>query len=266
MQKGSEASARGIWQAAPVELSRSSSRDAFRVSAFPRYAECVAAIQGLWAGPARRPGTSAESPRVDEPVVAADGCRAELAQPSRQQRSNAGKTPISLRVTLTCCNLWHTISFTRPYRFRLPASLVPTPPMRAAQPSSSKRCSAAVRSARPLYMRRMRQTTSAAPSCGLAACAGMKKASSPAVRSATSREPRPRMSRGSTAASRDIALPLPKRWLPIPRNDDHAIMSQLTALVCAAAQRPGRYGSPRRARRRDQRQSRRRLQTVSVRA
>ena len=41
------------------------------------------------------------------------------------------------------------------------------------------------------------------------------KASSPAVRSATSREPRPRTSRGSIAASPGIALRSPKRWSPI---------------------------------------------------
>ena len=51
-----------------------------------------------------------------------------------------------------------------------------------------------------------------------------------------------------------------------PRNDDHAMMSQTDGAVCAAAQRPRRHGSPRRARRRDQRQSRRRLQAVSLRA
>ena len=60
-----------------------------------------ATFHGLWDRPADRAGTSAESSRPDEPIVAADGCQAAMAGARRCLDRKLGKPVHSLGLHLS---------------------------------------------------------------------------------------------------------------------------------------------------------------------
>ena len=143
---------------------------------------------------------------------------------------SVGKIPVFLRVTPICCNSWPMIWFTRRYRFRSRESMVPTPRMRAAQPLKLETLFGSGPVGSPfvyaqdapnderrtkLRLGRMRWKDKDVE----AGCPFRDIARAPAE--------------NVTGIDRSIAghrVALTEALVADPRNDDHAIMSQLTAL------------------------------------
>ena len=103
--------------------------------------------------------------------------------------------------------------------------------MHAARRFGWRRCTAAVLSDRRTSTHSMRRMTTAAPSCGSGECAGKRTSRRAGV---PFRDIARTPAENVTGIDRSIAgvrVALTEALVADPRNDDHAVMSQLTALL-----------------------------------
>ena len=145
-------------------------------------------------------------------------------------RRRTGKILSFPRATLICCSSWRMIWCTRRSRFRLREAVAVAPPTPAARRCDWKPCLAAVLSDRRTSTRSTRRMTTGEPSCGLGECAGRRTSPRPAARFATSRGPAAENVTGIDRSIAGVRVALTEALVADPRNDDHAVMSQLTAL------------------------------------
>ena len=168
--------------------------------------------------------------RPDEPPVAADGRGSDLDR----------------RLAIVRCERWENPSIPSGYTYLLqfvahdlvqsaiPLSIAGTLGAGTEQcaphrRSGSKASTAAGRSDRLISMRRMRRTTTDAPSFGSAGCAGRKRHGN----ACPFRDVARAGSENVTGIDRNIPGTRPaltEALIADPRNDDHAIISQLTAM------------------------------------
>ena len=224
-----------IADASSLRTSRAQSRDSARATAAPGFRHFLGTpnpsqrFRAFGIDPLNRPNIC-RTPRTDAPPVAANGCRNTLAAASQMDRRSTGKTPRSLRVTPICCNLSRMIWFIRRSRFRL----------REAWRRHSQCAPRAAPARNPVRQRSGRLAASLCAGCAerrpphqAAARAHALEGERTPSTGCPFRDIARARAENVTGIDRSIAgirVALTEALVADPRNDDHAIMSQLTAL------------------------------------